>query len=61
MNWNGGGNSDLFEAYASAAFKTSGYAKVVFTDARLYHDAGGNLHCGTNMIRSAPNAKWWEA
>ena len=35
--------------------------KIVFADARLYHDASGSLHCGTNAIRVAPAAKWWEA
>jgi hypothetical protein len=61
VNWNGAGNSDLFEAYASSAYRAAGFQKIVYTDARLYHDAGGSLHCGTNVIRSVPGAKWWEA
>jgi hypothetical protein len=61
VNWNGAGNSDLFEAYASSAYRAAGYQKIVYTDARLYHDSGGSLHCGTNVIRSAASGKWWEA
>ena len=59
VNWDGRGTSDLFEAYAAATFRKAGYANVAFTDARLYHDAGGGIHCGTNAIRAIPGAKWW--
>jgi protein-arginine deiminase len=52
---------DLFDAYATAAFRTAGFTKVFFADARLYHDSSGSLHCGTNVIRTMPSAKWWEA
>jgi protein-arginine deiminase len=60
VNYNGSGNRDLFEDYATGAYRAAGYRTIVFTDARLYHDAGGSLHCGTNVIRAAPaDAKWW--
>jgi hypothetical protein len=60
VNWDGRGRTDLFEGYASAAFRAAGYRNVVLADTRLYHDAGGSLHCGTNTIRAVPAGKWWE-
>ena len=61
VNWTGRGASDLFQGYADAAFRSAGYTRVVYADARVYHDAGGNLHCGTNVARALPAGKWWEA
>ena len=61
VNWSGRGSTDLFQDYTQSAFRAAGYLQIVFTDSRLYHDAGGSLHCGTNVIRLAPAAKWWEA
>jgi hypothetical protein len=62
VNFDGSGvKKDLFDAYATAAFRAAGFTKVVFADARQYHDASGSLHCGTNVIRSLPPGKWWEA
>jgi hypothetical protein len=61
VNWTGRGSSDLFQGYADAAFRKVGYTTVLYADARLYHDAGGNLHCGTNVVRTLPAGKWWEA
>jgi hypothetical protein len=60
VNWNGLGATDLFEAYTAATFRKAGYTSVTFTDTRLYHDAGGGIHCGTNTLRAIPSAKWWE-
>jgi hypothetical protein len=61
VHWNGSGSSDILESYATAAFKQVGYTRVVYTDTRLYHNASGDLHCGTNAIREIPSLKWWEA
>ncbi|MDB5295176.1 MAG: protein-arginine deiminase type-2 [Phycisphaerales bacterium] len=63
VKWAGGtaAATDLLQAYADAAFRRVGYATVVHADSRLYHDAGGNLHCGTNAVRGVPAGKWWEA
>jgi hypothetical protein len=60
VNYNGSGSKDLFEGYATAAFRAAGATQVVYADATLYHNSGGSLHCGTNVIRLAPGAKWWE-
>jgi hypothetical protein len=59
VNWNGQGGGDLFEAYTAATFRKAGYTSITFTDARLYHDSGGGLHCGTNALRAIPQADWW--
>jgi hypothetical protein len=59
VNWDGRGASDLFEAYTAATFRKAGYASITFTDTRLYHDSGGGIHCGTNVMRAIPGAKWW--
>ncbi|HYO08411.1 MAG TPA: protein-arginine deiminase family protein [Tepidisphaeraceae bacterium] len=61
VNFDGRGNSDLFEAYSRSAFRAAGYQQVIFTDSRQYHEITGDLHCGTNVIRSAPSGKWWDA
>ncbi|HEX8912567.1 MAG TPA: protein-arginine deiminase family protein [Humisphaera sp.] len=61
VNWSGAGKSDLYDGYAAAAFKSAGYTRTVFADTRLYHDASGGIHCGTNVIRAVPAGKWWEA
>ncbi|MEA2711542.1 MAG: protein-arginine deiminase [Phycisphaerales bacterium] len=62
VNFDGSGvKKDLFDAYATSAFRAAGFTKIFFADARLYHDSSGSLHCGTNVIRTMPSAKWWEA
>jgi hypothetical protein len=59
VKWNGSVASDLFQGYAAAAFKEGGYTKVVFADARIYHNSSGSVHCATNAIRTLPADKWW--
>ncbi len=61
VKWNGAAVSDLFQGYASAVFKKGGYTKVVFADARIYHNSSGSVHCATNAIRALPSEKWWAA
>lgn len=60
VNWSGKGASDLYQAYADAAFRKVGYTQVLYADSRFYHDSAGNLHCGTNVVRALPAGKWWE-
>lgn len=59
--WKGGTAiaSDILEDYAAAVFRTAGYTSVRFTDAALYHNSGGSVHCATNAIRAIPAEKWW--
>ena len=56
VNWAGRGASDLYQGYADAAFRAVGYTTVLYADSRLYHDSGGNLHCGDE--RGADAADW---
>ena len=59
VNWNGAGAADLFEVYTDAAYEEAGYETIVHADARLYHNSGGGLHCGTNVFRQLPDSAWW--
>lgn len=59
VKWNGTAATDLFQDYATATFKGGGYTNVVFTDARVYHDSSGSVHCATNTIRALPTDDWW--
>ena len=60
MNWSGSGKSDLFQDYATKVFQKAGYTRIEFVNSTVYHDAAGNIHCGTNTIRRIPTAKWYE-
>ncbi len=33
---------------------------VVFIDTWWYHLGNGEIHCGTNVIRTIPSDPWWE-
>ena len=59
VKWNGTTATDLFQGYAAAAFRAGGYTNVVFTDARVYHNAAGSVHCATNAFRDVPADDWW--
>ena len=61
VKWNGTQATDLFQDYAAAAFKAGGYTNVVFTDARVYHNSSGSVHCATNVFRDLPSDDWWLA
>jgi hypothetical protein len=57
--WRDSINRDLLQDYVEEAFKGAGYNSVVTADSTTYHNAGGNLHCGTNAIRDVPDGSWW--
>lgn len=61
VKWNGSVATDLFQDYATKVFGAGGYTRTVFTDARIYHDSSGSVHCGTNAIRELPTDDWWLA
>jgi hypothetical protein len=50
---------DLLQDYVKSTFKRAGYDAVEFVDSTTYHNTGGNLHCGTNVIRAIPVRRWW--
>ncbi len=61
VNWSGNGASDIFQDYASAAYRLAGLRNVIWVDARAYHNEDGFVHCATNIIRVVPGPKmWWE-
>ena len=57
--WRDSTRHDLLQDYVEAAFKGAGYSSVEVADSTTYHNAGGNLHCGTNVIREIPAGLWW--
>ena len=59
VKWNRSQASDLFQDYATAAFKAGGYTNIVVTDARVYHNSSGSVHCATNAFRVVPVENWW--
>lgn len=61
VNWDGAGKRDLFKDYVADVFTRTGYTNVLFTNANVYHDSGGSIHCGTNAIRDVPDFDWWTA
>ncbi|MFI6292536.1 protein-arginine deiminase family protein [Nonomuraea sp. NPDC050790] len=50
---------DLFEGWTEAVADRLGY-RVQWVEAWYYHVRLGSIHCGTNVLRSAPaNRPWW--
>lgn len=50
---------DLFEAWTEAVADRIGY-RVRWVETWYYHVRLGSIHCGTNVLRSAPTgARWW--
>lgn len=54
-----GTKTDILQDYVKAAFGKV-YTRVVFADARAYHNGIGSIHCATNVWRDAPSGVWWE-
>jgi hypothetical protein len=57
--WRDSTKGDILQDYVESAFKRGGYTAVEVVDSTPYHNAGGNLHCGTNVIRQIPGGFWW--
>jgi hypothetical protein len=55
----GTGKKDVFQDYARRVFQRAGYRQIKFTDATIYHNSGGSVHCATNTIRRLPTDAWW--
>ncbi|MGW3773525.1 protein-arginine deiminase family protein [Actinomadura verrucosospora] len=50
---------DLFEAWTEAVADRIGY-RVTWVEAWYYHVRLGSIHCGTNVLRTAPTGlRWW--
>jgi len=46
--------TSVFSTYVEKLFEKAGYTDVKMPDSWWYHEAGGNIHCGTNVRRSIP-------
>ena len=56
------GGVDIFKAQLTKEFAKHGYTVHYIENWNLYHRLLGEVHCGTNALRTAPaNVKWWEA
>lgn len=51
------GGRDLFADAVSAAYRKAG-VNVSWIDTTIYHVRGGEIHCGTNVVR-IPATPWW--
>ena len=52
---------DLMEADLEKTLAAKGITVHWIEDWDLYHRADGEVHCGSNVFRAIPTAKWWEA
>jgi hypothetical protein len=50
---------DLVECFIATILAHLGQS-IHFVDDWEYHNDLGELHCGTNVIRSPPNTDWWD-
>ena len=57
--WRDATRRDLLQDCVEATFTRAGYTAVEMVDSTTYHNAGGNVHCGTNAIREIPAGSWW--
>ncbi len=55
------GGQDIFKAQLQAALMPYGYTVRWVEDWYLYHLNAGEVHCGSNVTRTIPAAKWWES
>ena len=55
------GGKDIFKQQLTKEFAKHGFTVHYVENWNLYHRLLGEVHCGTNALRSPPaNAKWWE-
>lgn len=54
------GTKDLFEEDVKTKLKASGLTPHFLDDWKQYHVELGEVHCGTNTLRTPAKAKWWE-
>jgi len=58
-------NVDIFEAYVAVKLRNLGLTLHFVDDWDKYHVAEGEIHCGTNALRTPPersgsSRKWWD-
>lgn len=54
------GGVDLFQQELNGALTPIGLTPHFIDDWDEYHDKKGEVHCGTNTLRTPPAANWWE-
>lgn len=54
------GGKDLFEEDLKSKLTPLGLTVRFLDDWFEYHIALGEVHCGTNTLRTPKTAKWWE-
>lgn len=52
------GGRDVFADAVTKAYKAAGVG-VTWIDSSVYHTGGGEIHCGTNVVR-IPTTPWWK-
>ena len=52
---------DIFADEMTQTFKARGITVHFIEDWNLYHRLEGEVHCGSNALRTPPTAKWWES
>jgi len=56
------GGVDIFKKEMTDTFAKHGITVHYVENWNLYHRLGGEVHCGTNALRTAPaDVKWWES
>ena len=55
------GGVDIFKQQMTKALAKHGYTVHYVENWDLYHRLLGEVHCGTNALRTAPASRWWEA
>ena len=43
--------NDILKNYVASMFQKAGYSIIKEADSTYYHDGGGDIHCGTNVMR----------
>jgi len=51
---------DIFESQLQKALSALGITVDWVEDWDLYHTLDGEVHCGSNTLRSIPSLGWWE-
>ncbi|MGX2996764.1 protein-arginine deiminase domain-containing protein [Streptomyces sp. JNUCC 64] len=54
------GGKDVFGEAVRAAYAGAGFTTAYLDDYYTYHLAGGEVHCGTNVLRDT-SRPWWKA
>ena len=54
------GGKDLFQTDLETKLKAEGLTPLDIDDWDTYHIRAGEVHCGTNTLRTPTFSDWWE-